>query len=308
MSIAYSGIEWDYDNLDGIGYDSETLSEPYATWFYLITNAVNYEKETIDFDVSDSIEYDLIHHQKDSIINFNDSSLRLVKRFNEDSFGISEDFERGAINKETESVSFTENSIRTFVKSIKEDIAYLLDECRYIQYDSTTGTTNTVEQKELSGAISLFDVELKDGKWTDKDFVEWCESNCPVNYNELRPFIPGEYEYKNAYAGFRLSMPPTNGRFGVANSTVYIDVEDTVEKGSAEITNAEILLGNTTKKVYFSKRFYTSPQIMTSLLYATESSFIEIKSVSPEYFEFGFKSTISGDYVAGELTWLADGY
>ena len=308
MSIVYGGIEWDYNNLDGIGYDSETLLEPYGKWFYLITNAVNYEKEIIDFGVSDSIEYDLIHRQKDNIITLSDNSLRLIKRYVEDSFGFSDGNNRGSIKKETETIDFTENLLRKFNKSTKEDIAYLLDECRYIQYDETTGTSNTVEQKELSGAISIFDVELKDGKWTDADFEDWCENNCPVNYNPLRPFIPGEYEYKNAYAGFILSMPPTNGRFGVANSTVYIDVEDTVEKGNAEITTAEISIGNTTKKVYFTKRFYTSPHIMTSLLYATENSYVEVKEVSPEYFEFGFKSTSSGDYVAGEISWLADGY
>lgn len=308
MSITYSGIEWDYNNLNGISYSSETLLEPYGTWFYLITNAVNYEKESFDLGISDSMGYNLSHHQKESIIKVKDYSHRLIRMINSENLSLSDEYNRGIISTGTESITLTDESKRKVLRKNKEDTSYLLDECRYVQYDESTGTSTTIETVELSGAISLFDFELKNGTWSQSDFNTWCDDNCPVNYNELRPFIPGEYEYKDAYVGFRLSMPPMSGRYGVANSTVYIDVEDTVEKGNAEITAAEIANNVTTKKVYFSKRFYTSPHIMTSLLYTTENSYVYIKEITTEYFEFGFKSVATQQFVAGEINWLADGY
>lgn len=307
MSITFDGIEWNYTNLNGIGYDSDTLLEPYGRWFYLITDALNYEEEIINVTVSDSnINYPRYRHQ-DNLIKINDYSNRIINySCAELSVSLTDDIARTATKAENESLTLIDNPIRQFERLDKEDVAYMLDECRYIQ--DLDGVISIVDQLELSGAISLFDVEAKDGIWSKSDFESWCEDNCPVNYNELRPFIPGEYEYKNAYVGFRLSKPPTNGRFGVVHSTVYIDVEDTVEKGDAEITSDEILGGATTKKVYFSKRFYTSPHIMTSLIYTTENCYIDVTEVSREYFVFGFKSISTQQYVAGKLSWLADGY
>ena len=59
--ITFDGIEWDYNNLQGIGYDSETLLEPYATWFYQITSALNFESETINLGLTDDDKYASIY-------------------------------------------------------------------------------------------------------------------------------------------------------------------------------------------------------------------------------------------------------
>lgn len=301
MSITYSGIEWDYNNLDGIAYDSETLLEPYATWFYQITGALNYEKEYIELNLTDSSNYDSIYKHKDNIIKIKDSSIRLVNYIENESLSLSENYYRDLKKILSEEITLSSSEdTHDVTKELKEDSLYVLDECRYIK--TQDGESIVVEQEELSGNISLFDFELNSSVWSESDFDDWCNSNAPINYQELRPFIPGEYEYKDAYAGFRLSRPPSSGRFGVANSTVYVDVEDTVEKGTVQASSGELT------QVNFSKRFYTSPQIMTSLLYTTENCYVEVSEVTAEYFKFGLKSTSTGNYIAGEINWLADGY
>lgn len=298
MSITYNGIEWTYDNLNGIGYDSSTLSEPYATWFYLITEALNEETESFSF--GDDSDYIPVKCAKELIIKLEEYGKRKVSRLSGESFTITDSYAKNAVRINEEPISLSDESKRQFFKSTKDDIIYTLDECRYIKDDG--GVISVVDQKELSGSAELFDFELNDSIWNETSFDEWCEKDCPVNYNDVRPFYPGEYEYTNAYVGFRLKIPDFTGQYGVANSTVYVDVEDTVEKGVAEA------LGGGLTRVEFSKRFYTSPQIMSSLNYATEGCYIEIPVVTKDYFEFGIKSINTGNYLAGEINWLADGY
>lgn len=300
MSITYSGIEWTYDNLAGIGYDSNTLSQPYATWFYLITGALNEESESLGF--ADEVAHKSAKTSKENIVKLNDYSKRYVNYSLQDTINITDAYNINLSRCGKENISVSDSVNRLLSRSTKEDNMYLLDESRYIEVDESQGTTFVVDQVELSGSARLFDFEINDSSWNEEDFTEWCENNCPVNYNEIRPLIPGEYEYTNAYVGFVLKIPNFTGEYGVANSTVYIDVEDTVEKGTAEATAGSLT------RVEFSKTFYTSPHIMTSLNYANENCYIEVPTVTKEYFEFGLKSTTTGNYLAGEINWLADGY
>ena len=318
--IIFSGIEWDYNNLQGIGYDSETLLEPYATWFFQITDALNYEQETINLGLTDDDKYSSMYKSKDNIIKLKDYSKRIVTRIAGEEFGLSDDYARKVGHYNVENINLSDKRIAELYGFASEPIMYFLDEASYT-YQKTGENPVTIDQIELSGSACLFDFEAKDGVWSKKDFEGWCDDDCPVNYNQLRPFIPGEYEYTDAYVGFRLTIPPTSGRFGVAYSTVYIDVEDTVEKGTVEhsynsqtgqweIKGGTIVNGVAT--VEFSKRFYTWPHIMTSLNFAQENCFIEVTEISQEHFKFKIKSIASGSYVtdtvAWSINWLSDGY
>ena len=47
--LIWSGVEWTYDNLNGIGYDSERMLYPYKTWYYE-RQATMKESESFAFD------------------------------------------------------------------------------------------------------------------------------------------------------------------------------------------------------------------------------------------------------------------
>lgn len=318
--LVFDGIEWDYNNLQGIGYDSETLLEPYGRWFYQITDALNYESETINLGLSDDDRYASIYKSKDNIIKLKDYSKRSVSRKVGEQVEISDIYSRKVEHHNFENISLADKRLAELYSFVSEDVIYFLDEARSI-YQRTGENPVTVDQVELSGSACLFDFEAKNGIWNNDDFTTWCNNDCPVNFNELRPFIPGEYEYSDAYVGFRLTIPPTSGRFGVAHSTVYVDVEDTVGKGTVEHSyNSQTgqwdisggTLDNGVVTVEFSKRFYTWPHIMTSLNFAQENCFIEVVEVSQEYFKFKIKSIASGSYVTDtvgwSINWLSDGY
>lgn len=252
-------------------------------------------------------EWNGIFNRVDSerLLKFNDfNRIRVTKPYSENSISISDSYAEGVISSKKETINLNihdDYNVTHISLSSKETPFYLIDEGKFIATDEY-GEQTVGEQIELGGSISLFDFEISSTPLNQSNFETWIADNCPINYNELRPFIPGEYEYKDAYAGFKLSISPTEGRFGVYGSTVYIDVEDTVEKGVAEASSGGLT------RVEFSKRFYTSPHIIASLVYTTENCYIEIPTVTKEYFEFGLKSITSGLYLAGEISWLADGY
>jgi len=302
MSITYYGIEWDYNNLADITYNSATLNEPYVTWLYQITAVTEKETETSFSLTYSSKESSVNKDASERLLKFSDYRNSIASKIYNESLSISDSYNQVAISKEKETLQLTDDlPARRINTLIKESKIYLLDEGRFIATDDQ-GEQTIGEQTEVGGGIVLFDFEINSTPLSESNFENWIEENSPINYNELRPFIPGEYEYKDAYVGFKLSIPPTEGRFGVYGSTVYIDVEDTVEKGFAEATS------NGLTRVTFSKRFYTSPHIMSSLVYATENCYVEIPTVTKEYFEFGLKSISTGLYLNGEISWLADGY
>ena len=323
--IIFSGIEWDYDNLAGIGYNSDTLLEPYDSWFYQITGALNYENELISLGLTDESATSSIYQSKEPIIRVSDYSQRIINRVDAEELSLSDEGSRKIVRRSEEDIDLSDKRVAHLNNAFKEPIFYFLDEATSIyqrwESGSPVGPQITVNQVELSGSACLFDFELNDNAWSQNDFTSWCEDNCPVNYNELRPFIPGEYEYKDAYVGFKLTIPSMGGRFGVAHSTVYVDVEDVVAKGSCEHTwdsdnsqwstyGCEITGDEAT--VTFSKRFYTIPHVVTSLNFSQENCFIEVTARSREYFKFKIKSISSGNYVtstiAWSINWLADGY
>lgn len=157
---------------------------------------------------------------------------------------------------------------------------------------------------EKTYGVTLFDLELDRSALDEDDWRRYANNKSPLNYSELRPLIPGEYEYQNAIVGVQMSIPPTEGRFGIDGSILHIDVPDVVEKGTVNVTSS----GPST--VLLAKRFYNIPKILSSLVSANDgTAAIEITEISREGFKIGLKSlTNPGIYVNGTIDWLAEGY
>ena len=286
------------DSAKRIDADSIELSLSDSQYVNVLSN-----KKEDYLTLSSDKGIDIGRYDIERLIKFDDlSRIKVTNPYAENLISISDSYNQESISHYKENITINDDYNVTHISLFgKESPFYLIDEGKFIATDEY-GEQTIGEQIELGGSISLFDFEISSNPLTQSNFDTWIADNSPINYNELRPFIPGEYEYKDAYVGFKLSIPPTEGRFGVYGSTVYIDVEDTVEKGFAEATSGGLT------RVEFSKRFYTSPHIISSLVYTTENCYIEIPTVTKEYFEFGLKSITSGLYLNGEISWLADGY
>lgn len=186
---------------------------------------------------------------------------------------------------DTESFQLTENATYKTSKNVREDFV-------------------VSDGDEKTYGVTLFDLELDKSAAEESDWRRYINEKSPLNYSELRPLIPGEYEYQNAVVGVQMSIPPVDGRFGIEGSTLHIDVPDAVEKGTVNVTSSGV------STVNFNKRFYVIPKILTSLVSANDgTAAIEVTEISKTSFKVGLKSlTNPGNYVNGTIDWLAEGY
>lgn len=161
----------------------------------------------------------------------------------------------------------------------------------------------TSDGDEEGTSVVLFDLEIDNTVQTSEEFQSYIDDKTPLNYTPIRPLVPGEYRYKDAIVGVQMSISPNEGRFGVVGSTLHIDVQDTVEKGTVQVTSA----GPST--VTLSKTFYKEAKVLASFVEASTPAAVEITEIGLTSFKIGLKSLTSPSiYVNGTIDWLVDGY
>lgn len=183
-----------------------------------------------------------------------------------------------------DSIQFTEKATYKLLKPVSEEFV-------------------VSDGDEKSYGVTLFDVELDKNAVNLQDWREYVNNRSPLNYSELRPLIPGEYEYKNAIVGVQMQIPPVEGRFGIIGSTLHVDVPDTVEKGTVIVTDG----GPST--IVLSKKFYRETKVLSSLVESDQQASVEVSEIGLTSFKIGLKSlTNPGLYVNGTIDWLVEGY
>lgn len=159
------------------------------------------------------------------------------------------------------------------------------------------------DQDERQPNTVMYDVEFSETPLTDEDFEQYFKHSSPINYTEVRPLIPGEYEYKDAIVGVQIKVGETQGRYGIEGCKLVIDVEDVVVKGRVKLN------GGTPERVKFDKKFYTIPHVLTSFVESSKVGVIEVSEVDREGFTVGIKPIDgTGGYLEGTIDYLADGY
>lgn len=188
-------------------------------------------------------------------------------------------------------------------KSVDSDGFELSDTSTYKIKKTVSEVFAFTDGDEKSYGVTLFDLELDRSAVNEIDWREYANSKAPLNYSEIRPLIPGEYEYQDAIVGVQMAIPPVDGRFGIIGSTLHIDVPDTVEKGTVQVTSSG------PKTVTLDKKFYRETKVLTSLVEADGQAAVEISEIGLTSFKVGLKSlTTPGLYVNGTIDWLVEGY
>lgn len=221
-------------------------------------------------------------------ISTKEGYVSLPKRTARESFGFGETYRRNIVDSQIEVFDLNDSAWLRPTVLVKDDFAVI---------DQDERLPNTV----------LYDLEIDNGDVLKEDLEKYMSAGTPLNYSEVRPLYAGEYEYKNAVVGIQFSITPAEGRFGIIGSTLNIDIEDTVAKGQAFVSadsGAEIKFVECDPP----KRFYTIPQVLTSLVEAREPCSVEITEITRLGFKVALKSNSTGLYVDGTINWLADGY
>lgn len=312
--------------IDYIVKDDIVIAEDgYYTYGKFVTDSfhVNETKFEKDIDI-----------KKNEPIKVSDKYLRIVDKItreafflkdrnkrdidieNKDNFKIIEvKFDKDVDIKKNESIKVNEKSLRDFDRDTKLDKFSVGDPLYYDEYENEDGEIiENNRQDNVVSDLTLFDFEIisrpllskpnTNTEESEDNFEDYVKENAPLGYSELRPFYPGEYEYKDAVVGFTLSISPTNGRFGVIGSKVYADVEDVVEKGTTEVN------GDGLTEIVFTKRFYTIPHIQAVVVWAQGNiaTNVEVREITRTGFKVGIRSLETTQLVSGEISWLADGY
>ena len=189
----------------------------------------------------------------------------------------------------------------------------------YAKADNGETTEETNAEREPVTILS--DVEISYQPEYDDEFKSYTERKSPLGYSSIRPLYPGDYEYQDAIVGIQVDLtPPVSGRFGVAGATLHIDVEDVVDKGQEIFDENRPYSGRT--RVWFSKKFYTRPNVFTEVRNANPPCRVNILAVDTRgigsdsshqygYFDFELLNFTDGTaWQSGDVTvaWNAVGY
>lgn len=278
--IVYSSTPYVKSDLEEFVADSYEMQFPRALW--------GKDKQVVvscydDVDVNDDYNNEIRKIKKEAIKFREKTQIEIYKKY-EEKFEFKDLYSRLLNVVHEEDIKISDYYLRNLQKFNKE-------------------TFSAFDEDERKPNAVIYDIEFDNTVLGENDFVEYYTKQTPLNYSTLQPLIPGEYEYKNAIVGVQMRIPPTQGRFGIIGSKLHIDVEDTVEKGTVVLSAG----GPTT--VRLSKKFYTIPHVLTSLVDSEGVGVIEVSEVAKDYFVIGLKSlTNPNEYVSGSVDWLVDGF
>lgn len=128
----------------------------------------------------------------------------------------------------------------------------------------------------------------------------------PALYDKFKDFMVGDYNYQEALVRVILESTITSPDRPVVNQwTLNVDVPDISDRGTAQLTTT-----NQPLFVYFNpdRKFNVQPEINLTLKAGTTLGAIPfIGEVTTEGFYAELKNS-AGNFVAGEISWAADGY
>lgn len=146
------------------------------------------------------------------------------------------------------------------------------------------------------------DISLCLGEMTLQDFLD--KTSSPPGYDKFIDFIVGEYEYQDALVRMAVEAGAAKAEPLIYDMSVNIDIDDTVDRGTAQITDI-----TKPTAVKFNKHYYHPPEVGVTLKGGTGTDIITVEIV--EIREYGFDvSLYNGNRVrvTGFVTWTAVGY
>lgn len=150
-------------------------------------------------------------------------------------------------------------------------------------------------------------VEIENKKLSLAEIRNLAKNSSPVDYEEFRPLIPGEYTYEKALIGIRMRRNNAGVVVGFEGAVLNVDVEDVVDKGTIEVTSTD---KTNPTVVRYGKWYYKKPEeLMFSVSNYSEPCVVEVLTSDDKGFSIMLRSTIDNTkYVTGTVHWLANGY
>lgn len=158
-----------------------------------------------------------------------------------------------------------------------------------------------IEEWRRKGGAIISAVVIESEAIDVSGFRSYLDLGVVPGYSPFKPFIPGDYTYKDAL--FKIVMQSnTNDRARVDGLRVDIDVPDVIDRGTATITDAAA--GVT---VVFAREFLEEPEITVTLRGASTVGIPRVTSKNKSQFTLHLLNN-SGGFTTGTVSWTAQGY
>lgn len=156
---------------------------------------------------------------------------------------------------------------------------------------------------QASNAI-LNNIFARHGEITKLEDFEKLVNQAP-GFTEFIPFKVGEYDYEEALVKIAVRSKADQGKPTINNLTMHVDIPDTDDRGTANITTTTDVT-----RVLFHKHYYNPPEVNAVLLGGNTGSGVltpYITTVTKTYFEVEIRNA-SLNRVTGSISWFAKGY
>jgi hypothetical protein len=133
--------------------------------------------------------------------------------------------------------------------------------------------------------------------------------NQPTGYERFIPYIVGEYEYQKALVRLAVTPGSLGAEPAVYNVVVHVDIDDTVDRGTAVITDT-----SAATMVRFAKHYYTKPEVTVTLRGGNTAdgtilpNVAEISKDKDGYYFMVELLKADGTRAKGSITWQSVGY
>lgn len=159
--------------------------------------------------------------------------------------------------------------------------------------------------RALDGIIE--EVAVRKGGMTADEFQQLV--NQPTGYERFIPYIVGEYEYQKALVRLAVTPGSLGAEPAVYNVVVHVDIDDTVDRGTAVITDT-----SAATMVRFAKHYYTKPEVTVTLRGGSTAdgtilpNVAEISKDKDGYYFMVELLKADGTRAKGTVTWQSVGY
>lgn len=236
-------------------------------------------------------EYNAVALNKSEEATFQEYIIKTVEQLTKEEFSIIDTFLRRFIAQRLydETVKVEDFSAKHIGLHKKDAAAF---------YDTMLRACNGV----------LSNMVIKDGSMTFNAFKE--AINTANGFTPFMDFKVGEYEYKEALVRLIIDSVVAQACPSATDVVMHVDIPDTTDKGTVEITDTE---GAT--KVHYNKFYYNAPEVTCTLIGGTTKYGLAIPNIlsTDESDEFGRYFTVElltadGQRATGKIMWASTGY
>ena len=219
-----------------------------------------------------------------------------------DAFAVVDSIVKRATLSEFESVNYDEAAaqIATFVRKVVETL----------EVEDSTAKTGKLAKADRVSLLERFirnanavvgDLQFFEESFGEAEFIAQVQAS-PAGFTPFKEFLAGEHTFSEALFKTSLVAAASLARPRMTELTVKVDVPDVTEQGSATVPVAGV-------QITFGKQFYVPPTIKVVVSSGTVLCMPRLYNETVAGFFVKLEALASpGTYVAGTITWSAEGY